>query len=129
MPRYFTLDEARATLPTIRELVQRLRDLKGRFDQLQALLGSAEIASRGNGHLGAATSDGRTELAQLAREANDAVQEITDTGCQVKDIDTGLIDWPSIRDDHEVYLCWRFGESDILYWHEIADGFAGRQSL
>jgi hypothetical protein len=47
----------------------------------------------------------------------------------IKDINTGLLDFPAIRDGREVYLCWKNGEGDIAYWHEIEDGFAGRQSI
>jgi hypothetical protein len=50
-------------------------------------------------------------------------------GVLIKDINTGLLDFPAIRDEREVYLCWKFGEDDIAFWHEIEEGFAGRQSI
>jgi hypothetical protein len=50
-------------------------------------------------------------------------------GVEVKGIDEGLVDFPSERDGRVVYLCWRIGEPDILYWHEVHTGFQGRQPL
>jgi hypothetical protein len=52
-----------------------------------------------------------------------------DMGVLIKDINTGLLDFPSIRDDHEVYLCWLYGEERIAFWHEIDAGFAGREPI
>jgi hypothetical protein len=54
---------------------------------------------------------------------------ILDTGAQVKDINTGLLDFPALREGHEVYLCWKYGEDQIAFWHEIDAGFAGRQPI
>jgi hypothetical protein len=50
-------------------------------------------------------------------------------GIKVKDLQVGLVDFPAWRDDHEVYLCWKYGEDDIQFWHEIEAGFAGRQPI
>ncbi|HLV01558.1 MAG TPA: DUF2203 domain-containing protein, partial [Acidobacteriota bacterium] len=55
--------------------------------------------------------------------------KIQDAGCLVKSVDEGLIDFPHIRDGREVYLCWRYGEDDIEYWHEVDAGFAGRTPI
>ena len=58
------------------------------------------------------------------------LEQINALGVLVKDLDTGLIDFPTLRDGHEVYLCWKLGEGErIQWWHEIEDGFAGRQPL
>jgi hypothetical protein len=50
-------------------------------------------------------------------------------GVEIKDLTTGLIDFRGLRDGHEVYLCWQYGEADIRFWHEIESGFAGRQLI
>ena len=68
-------------------------------------------------------------LAQNFERLDALVHQILDTGAILKDINTGLLDLPSLRDDHEVYLCWRHGEQRIEYWHEIDAGFAGREPL
>ena len=57
------------------------------------------------------------------------LHRILDTGAQVKDINTGLLDFPALRNGHEVYLCWKYGEDQIAFWHEVDAGFAGRQPI
>lgn len=57
------------------------------------------------------------------------IHQILDTGAQIKDINTGLLDFSALKDGREVYLCWQYGENDIQFWHEIEAGFAGRQPI
>ena len=57
------------------------------------------------------------------------VDELQELGVQVKDLDSGLVDFPSSRDGEQVLLCWRLGEDEIAFWHGLDDGFAGRQPL
>ena len=57
------------------------------------------------------------------------VEEIQERGAIVKDLDAGLLDFPSIRDGVEVLLCWRLGEDEVGWWHGPEDGFAGRRRL
>ena len=71
-------------------------------------------------------------MSQLAREFGRLdwlVHSILDTGAEIKDLDAGLIDFRALRQDHEVYLCWKYGEDKIRFWHEIDAGFAGRQPI
>jgi hypothetical protein len=57
------------------------------------------------------------------------VHQILDTGALIKDVNSGLLDFPAIRNGQEVYLCWQHGEGDIAFWHEVDAGFAGRQPI
>ena len=57
------------------------------------------------------------------------IHQILETGVQVKDINTGLLDFSAMRDGREVYLCWKYGEENIAFWHEVDAGYAGRQSI
>ena len=57
------------------------------------------------------------------------VHQILDTGVQIKDINSGLLDFSALKDGREVYLCWMYGEGDIAFWHEVDAGFAGRQPI
>ncbi len=57
------------------------------------------------------------------------IHQILDTGTQIKDINSGLLDFPAMRNGREVYLCWKYGEDDIAFWHEVEAGFAGRQPI
>ena len=58
-----------------------------------------------------------------------AVERIHDTGCQVKDLDIGLIDFPTLYRGQEVLLCWKFGENGIGFWHGLEEGFRGRKPI
>jgi hypothetical protein len=60
---------------------------------------------------------------------DELIHNVQDTGAVIKDINTGLLDFPAMREGQEVYLCWRHGEADIAFWHEVDAGFAGRRSI
>jgi hypothetical protein len=62
-------------------------------------------------------------------EINAELLKVQELGVELKDPALGLIDFPSVRDDKIVYLCWRLGELNIAYWHDTDTGFAGRQPL
>jgi len=59
----------------------------------------------------------------------EALGKIEQAGCVVKDLDVGLVDFPSVVNDEQVYLCWKLGEERIRYWHRMDEGFAGRKPL
>jgi hypothetical protein len=129
MPRTFTLEEARALLPEIREIAQAMRDRKRAFDEKQAVLKQAGRHVEGNGHGPRDALTAQTDAERLVQEIQDRIQHLAELGVEVKGIDQGLVDFPSLRDGRMVYLCWRIGEPDILYWHELNTGFRGRQPL
>ena len=124
----FTAEEANALLPALIPILTELRAAKGELDEARQELSRLTPAMRGNGHCGAAM-----ELEQRVRAIADrlttGVRRIAELGVEVKDLDHGLIDFPSLRDGRVVYLCWRLGEGPIAYWHELDGGFAGRQPL
>jgi hypothetical protein len=69
------------------------------------------------------------ELDTVVKDLMSRVSELEDLGVMVRDIDTGLVDFPANRFGNTVFLCWRYGESDIEYWHSAGEGFSGRKSL
>ncbi|MBI3404162.1 MAG: DUF2203 domain-containing protein, partial [Acidobacteria bacterium] len=71
----------------------------------------------------------RATLDKLQQTIESALDTIHSTGCVVKDLDAGLLDFPAVLDNQEVYLCWRLGEDRIRYYHGIKEGFAGRKPL
>jgi len=71
----------------------------------------------------------REKRQKLVTQLQKAVNQIQATGCLVKDLDEGLVDFPTLRDGEEVYLCWKLGEERIAYWHGMEEGFAGRKPL
>jgi hypothetical protein len=71
----------------------------------------------------------RADLNQVIEKIKETLDQIQATGCIVKDLDSGLVDFPSIMNNEEVYLCWRLGEDRIRYYHRQNEGFAGRKPI
>ena len=129
--RIFTLEEANALLEEIRPLTQELVDRRRALAEARSARRrlAAQVAGNGGGidPRAAAELDERVaeELKGLARSVN----AIHGLGAIVKDPDEGLIDFPALRGDEHVYLCWRLGEDRIEFWHGVDEGFAGRKPL
>jgi hypothetical protein len=129
--KYYTVAEANAALPLVRMIVRDItelaRDLRERHDRLARLQPNDRFT------LGDAY---REELEQVKAEferdqerMENYEQELKRLGIELKDYHSGLIDFPAWMDGREVYLCWRLGEPEVGYWHELEAGFAGRQKL
>jgi hypothetical protein len=130
-PRTFTESEARAVLPDVRRHTERL--VAARADELAARAQVAELtaAAAGNGHgldreLLVAL---REEVERAEAELAGALTALEQIGVVVKDLDAGLVDFLSLRDGEEVYLCWQLGEDDIEWWHGLEEGFRGRKPI
>jgi hypothetical protein len=129
--RVFTPAEANSALPEVREAAERLVALRRRMRALDNEQRTAVTAIGGNG-VGYAAGDlnaAQGELRELAEELTACVEELTELGVQVKDLDAGLVDFPSVRAGEPVLLCWRVGEDDVAWWHGLDDGFAGRRPI
>jgi len=124
MPQYFTLQQANEALKIIRPLMDDVQEIRQKILASQPEAWPAIEKSAGNG--------GNKALSSIVSEFEklDAlIHQILDTGVQIKDINIGLLDFSAVRDGHEVYLCWQYGEDDIAYWHEVNAGYAGRQPI
>ena len=120
---HFTLDEAQQLLPGVIETITRIRDLKRQLD-------AKGYDIRMHRHFGGVGANGLKAFPDQMEELIRLFQEINTKGVLLKDIDRGLIDFPSIRrDGEEVYLCYMLGEPRIDFWHRIDDGFGGRQPI
>jgi len=121
--RHFTLKEARARLPWVASRLAALRDARERLTDPETRQALADGSpTNGGGQRGKQVGDAFVEL-------QNGVAEFERHGIVLRDLDSGLIDFPSIRDGQEIYLCWIDGEPDIGFWHELDAGFAGRQPL
>jgi hypothetical protein len=130
MPRYFSRDEANDLLPFLRQLLPAIAEKKRELDAHREALAGVSSRSRGNGHaLEATVQHHEQEYKRLAAELQQMVERVQAAGCEVKDLEVGLIDFPSLREGRVVYLCWRLGEPEVAWWHELDTGFAGRQPL
>jgi len=127
----FTLAEAEAMLPRIRDELLAMREHKRQLDAIREDIAALARRATGNGHAHPAGGAERERLRaqSLVDMLNEGLARISALGVEVKGIDEGLVDWPHERDGHVVYLCWRLGEENIAWWHEIEAGFAGRQPL
>lgn len=129
--KFFTPEQANTALPLVRaiatDLAQLSRDVIERRERVARLTGGRELQA------GDPYSD---EMAEIERELEldtqrlyEYVQELRQLGVEPKNGPEGLVDFPARIDGRDVYLCWKLGEPEVLFWHDIDAGFAGRQPL
>jgi hypothetical protein len=121
-PRYFTFEQANAMVRMIRPMMAEILRLRQAILDRQPEVWPVVEKAAGNG--------GSREASLAAREfqrLDSLVREIQATGAVIKDINHGLVDFPALKEEREVYLCWKYGEEEIRFWHEIDTGFASRQ--
>jgi hypothetical protein len=131
LDRLFTPAEANSALAEVRPAAERLVALRERMRELERTQGELVTAIGGNGG-GYAASDlnsAQGELTGLADAAAACVERLEELGASVKDFDLGLLDFPALRDDEVVELCWHAGEERVAYWHRIGEGYAGRKPI
>ncbi|MCL5006319.1 MAG: DUF2203 domain-containing protein [Acidobacteria bacterium] len=130
--KYFSREEAEQLLPLIEESLKRAQSQKQTIDALQGDLTNA--ASRimvlgGSFPPYADLLKKKSERDEMSAKIVESLAQIQQTGCVVKDLDEGLVDFPCMIDGQEAYLCWKLGESRIEYWHGLEEGFAGRKRI
>jgi len=124
MLKYYTPAEANNLLDVVRPMVGQLVEISARIHAHQPEIWAVVQKSAGNG--------GNPELSKLLPDFDklDALlHRLQDMDIQVKDLTTGLIDFPALRDGRIIYLCWKYNEGQVQFWHEIEAGFSGRQSI
>ena len=132
MPRRFTLAEAQSLIPRVERLLRDAIERKGEYEEAQQQLRRFQERLT---MAGGVVVD--RERAMNLRKASErttarlkaALAEVQETGCLVKDLDIGLIDFPTTFRGVEVYLCWKLGEDTIAYWHGVDEGFRGRKAI
>ena len=122
--RFFTVLEANELIPFLTERLCQLRSiyqgLKSRADKYTPKL--QDVIVRGGIPVD-------TTYLHLVGRIQGIASEICSQGCQLKDLESGLIDFPTVWEGREVYLCWKLGEQKVSFWHEVDAGFTGRQPL
>ncbi|HEX6799484.1 MAG TPA: DUF2203 domain-containing protein [Ktedonobacterales bacterium] len=130
MDRYFTLGEAEALLPRITPLLEDIQRLRAEYVAAEEQFDALQEKLQGNGHVSQPNAQrARETMARAARDIQRAVAEIAELGALVKDLESGLVDFPAQRQGREVYLCWRLGEEGIGWWHPTDTGVSGRQPM
>jgi hypothetical protein len=123
-PRYFTLEQAQAALDIIRPLIGEIMEIRQSILSREPEVWPVVAKAAGNGG-----SKVASQVAQEFGRLDQAVRAILATGALLKDVNTGLVDFPTLRENREVYLCWKYGEETIRFWHDIDAGYSGRQPL
>jgi hypothetical protein len=121
--RHFTLEEANAMLPRLEPLLQQLREARDELTDAEA----HELLSEASGGNGGGEPGRQVGVAFL--EVRRMLGALEEAGIVLRDIDRGLIDFPALDGDREIYLCWELGEDEIGFWHDLSSGYGGRQPL
>jgi hypothetical protein len=132
MPRFFTRSDAELLLPRVKQSLEVAMALKMELQKAeQSLQGAVQRITLAGGSLmdPEKMSLMRRRRDWSARQLRTALEQIQETGCQVKDLDVGLLDFPTRYRGAEVLLCWRFGEDRIDFWHGLEEGFGGRKPI
>ncbi|MES1257767.1 MAG: DUF2203 domain-containing protein [Acidobacteriota bacterium] len=132
MPRYFTLSEARALLPSVGRTIREAVQAKGRYQEAEQYLHDLGQRILMQGGMSVDTAAAESWKAQRDSNANalkNSLEKVEELGVVVKDLDVGLLDFPTLYRGEEVYLCWRMDEDDIEFWHGVHEGFAGRRQI
>jgi hypothetical protein len=128
----FTLEEAQSLLPLVESLLNRALESKKSAEQIEAELNALtrRIFLSGGMHVDVVKMAARrSEMEQHLERARESVAELDEIGVQIKDLDSGLLDFPCRFDDEVVLLCWKRGESAIDHWHSVEDGYQGRKPI
>jgi hypothetical protein len=107
LPIFFTPKQANEFLPQVKETVERSIAIKKEAD---ALKDEAEMTDA---------------MERLARE----IQKLEELGCVLKDLNIGLLDFPAVRLGTRVWLCWKLGEENVAFWHDLHEGYGGRKTV
>lgn len=128
----FTLDEAQALLPVVGSLLDRALEARAEASAIEAGLQETNRRIFLSGGMRIDVGEiarKRTTLATHLERMKELLSEINELGVQLKDLDSGLLDFPAKLDDQIVLLCWKRGEAAIEFWHTTEAGFAGRQPI
>ena len=124
-PRTFTLEEARRTLPLVRQIASELQQVVNTLTEIPGgtsfLYGATPLDDLVQNH--------QARAGELQGQIEALSSELTEIGVQVKGYQPVLVDFLSWRDEEMVYLCWAEGEEDVLHWHGLSEGFRGRHPL
>ena len=125
--KQFTVEQANATLPLVRKIVE---DIVAQHRLWHEKLLEIDLLAASGRASDAEQADRLERDAQsVAREIETFRRELLELGIQLKDARLGLIDFPSTMGDKPILLCWRLGEPEVQFWHDLDAGFGGRQPL
>ena len=128
MPHYFSIDEANGRLGELRPLLERLRQDRDDVARQQRELVAFRRTNGNESHV-QDLADREAAVAAIVADMEAAVRLIESWDVTLRDIGSGLVDFPALASGRPIWLCWRLGEGDIDWWHELSTGIAGRRPL
>jgi hypothetical protein len=132
MPRYFTLPQAERLLPEVESAIREAISYKAEYQQAEEEWQSfaSRVTMQGGTRVDhSQVIDQKRRRESTAQALKETIEKIQEYGCVVKDLDIGLLDFPTLFRGEEVYLCWKLGESGIHFWHGVHEGFRGRKPI
>jgi len=132
MSKRFTLAEAESLIPQVEPLLREAMAMKAEFQAAERALQAINerIILAGGILIDRTTAiEARSRREVSAARLKSIVQQVQELGCVIKDLDMGLIDFPTEFGGSEVYLCWKLGEDGIGFWHGVDEGFRGRKAI
>ena len=132
MSRRFTLAEAQTLIPRVERMLRQAIEIKSSYDEAEKEIQNLQERVMLMGGITvdrASAVAARTQRDGAAAQLRSAIEQVQEVGCLIKDLDIGLIDFPTTYRGNEVYLCWKLGEGAIEYWHGVEEGFRGRKKI
>ena len=132
MSRRFTLAEAQSLIPNLDGLLREAIARKAEYQEAEQIIQATNqrIAMMGGTVVNRdQVIDAKHRRDEAAASLRGAIEKVQEVGCLVKDLDIGLVDFPTLYRGEEVYLCWKLGETAIEYWHGVDEGFRGRKAI
>ena len=126
--RFFTVEEANNTLPLVSRIMADIVHENDRLQEVLPRLKEVRMRARRNPAAAEELESLRNDVAAVSSRLEGYLDELAQIGCVFKG-PQGLVDFYSMRNGRPVFLCWRYGERDVRYWHELDGGFAGRQMI
>ena len=124
MARHFSIEEANALLPRVRSIMESILATRQRIIDAQPEVQPIFESAAGNGG-----SKKAGELVEDFKKLERGIEAIQELDIIVKDVNSGLVDFPALREGREVFLCWRYDEPDVSFWHDLHTGFDGRKPI
>jgi hypothetical protein len=132
MPKRFTLAEAQSLIPRVDQLLRAAIEQKTTYEETEREIHNFQERVMMMGGVAVDRDralDSRSRRDRAAAQLRTTIEEVQEIGCLIKDLDIGLIDFPTNYHGNEVYLCWKLGEAGIEYWHGVDEGFRGRKPI
>lgn len=129
MTRFYDIDEANAALPEVERILLDLRDQRAELIRLRNAVLAASPQGEGSAASAADRRRIRLRMQGLIDQMQAGVTRLVERDVTLREIETGLIDFPALANGRPIWLCWRLGENDVEWWHEHDQGFAARRRL